>query len=242
MDDMVENLENKKIIAVIPARGGSKRIPYKNIINFHGKPLIAWTIEAALKSNLFDEVIVSTDDKKIAEIAEKYGAKVPFLREEYADDYSPVSLVTTNVLEKLLSKEFDMVVQLMPNCPLRNSNDIKEAVQNFIEQKNDFQISCFSFGWMNPWWAYQLDEEYNPKPIFEDDMRNRRSQDQPPLYCPTGAIWVAKAKKLLESKNFYGENYRFFPMSWQSALDIDNYDDLEMAQAVFLLQNQSYKI
>ncbi len=234
-------VENKKIIAIIPARGGSKRILHKNIIDFQGKPLIAWTIEAALKSNLFEEVIVSTDDKKIAEVAKKYGAKIPFLREEYADDYSPVSLVTANALEILLPKKFDVVVQLMPNCPLRTEKDIESAVENFIKEQSNFQISCFSFGWMNPWWAYQLNEKYVPQPIFEDEMRNRRSQDQPPLYCPTGAIWIANADKLVESKNFYGEDYRFFPMSWQSALDIDNYDDLEMAQAVFLLQNQKTK-
>ena len=234
---MVKN----KIIAVIPARGGSKRIPHKNIIDFYGKPLIAWTIEAALQSKCFDEVVVSTDDEKIAKVAKIYGASVPFLREEYADDYAPVSLVTAKALEKLAPQKYDIVVQLMANCPLRNAKDIKNALHNFITQNLDFQISCFSFGWMNPWWAYQLDKENTPTPIFEDDMRNRRSQDQPTLYCPTGAIWVAKAEKLLESQNFYGEGFKFFPMSWQSALDIDNYDDLEMGSVLFEMKKKNAK-
>lgn len=226
-------VNTKKILAVIPARGGSKRIPHKNIIDFQGKPLIAWAIEEINKTSLFDDVIVSTDDEKIAEISKKFGANVPFLREKYADDHSPVSLVTAHVLEKLLPKKYDMVVQMMPNCPLRNAEDIEKALENFIENNLDFQISCFPFGWMNPWWAYRLEKDNTPIPVFEDEMRNRRSQDQPELYCPTGAIWIAKANKLLESKNFYGKDFKFFPMNWQSALDIDTYEDLEMANVLF---------
>lgn len=229
-------VNKKKILAVIPARGGSKRIPNKNIIDFHGKPLIAWAIEEIQKTNLFEKIIVSTDDKQIADVAKKYGASIPFLREKYADDYSPVSLVTACVLEQLLPSKYDIVVQLMPNCPLRTVEDIKSALDNFINNNYDFQISCFPFDWMNPWWAYQLDEKKNPTPVFEDEIRNRRSQDQPKLYCPTGAIWIAKADKLLEQTNFYGKGVKFFPMSWQNALDIDNYEDLEMASVLFKMK------
>jgi N-acylneuraminate cytidylyltransferase len=170
-------------------------------------------------------------------VAIQYGAEVPFLREEYADDYSPISIVTVYTLRRLLPETFDVVVQLMPNCPLRGAEEIKEALKNFEAGGDDFQISCFKFGWMNPWWAYQL-ESNTPTPIFEDAIRNQRSQDQPDLYCPTGAIWVAKANALLKSETFYGTNFNFFPMSWQSALDIDNYEDLEMAKAVFKLKDQ----
>lgn len=96
----MDNLVNKKIIAVIPARGGSKRIPKKNIVNLNGKPMIAWTIEAALKSKYIDEVLVSTDDEEIAEIGKDYGAKVPFLRNANADDHSPISLATVRALKQ----------------------------------------------------------------------------------------------------------------------------------------------
>ncbi|PRX43505.1 acylneuraminate cytidylyltransferase family protein [Salegentibacter salegens] len=229
----MDNLVNKKIIAVIPARGGSKRIPKKNIVNLNGKPMIAWTIEAALKSKYIDEVLVSTDDEEIAEIGKDYGAKVPFLRNANADDHSPISLATVRALkqweESGLEKQ-EVVVQLMANCPLRDSNDIDEAIENFFQKNLDFQISCFKYGWMNPWWAHKLDNSGKATPVFEEKERMKRSQDQPDLYCPTGAIWIAKKDELFKTETFYGVNYSFFPVHWIKAIDIDEYEDLEMAK------------
>lgn len=224
-----------KNIAIIPARGGSKRIPHKNIIDFFGKPLIAWTIEAAQESGIFERVIVSTDDEQIAKVAQQYGAEVPFMRQAFADDYSPVSLVTTDALEQLLPDRYDTVVQLMANCPLRTSDAIRASYAYFIKHKLDFQLSCFPFGWMNPWWAYKLDEHNTPEPLFSDNLRNMRSQDQERLYCPTGAIWMAKAEKLCQQKTFYGDGYKFFPLSWEESVDIDDYEDLKMAKAAYLI-------
>lgn len=229
-----------KSVAILCARGGSKRIHKKNIINFYGKPLLAWSIEAALKANVFDKVIVSTDDHEIAEIAIKYGAEVPFMRENHSDDFSPISLVVCdalNILKNNFGLEYQFVAQIMPNCPIRNSHDINASYKNFIANDNDFQISCFEYGWMNPWWAFKIDENNTPKPLFENGIKSR-SQDLERLYCPTGAIWLAKTSKLLEHKNFYGPSYRLFPISWQSAVDIDNYEDLEMAKAVYLLKKE----
>ena len=222
----------KKWIAVIPARGGSKRIPKKNIINVFGKPMIEYTIKAAIESQIFNKVVVSTDDEETAEMSEKFGASVPFLRENNADDFAPVSLVTVDTLKILNSKfneNYDNVVQLMANCPLRNSNDIINAIENFKMTKSNFQISCFKYGWMNPWWAYKIDHKNNPKAIFPITYRFNRSQDLPQLYCPTGAIWIANVKKLLQEKTFYGKGYKLCPMNWKNALDVDDYDDLEMA-------------
>ena len=124
-------------IAIIPARGGSKRIPRKNVTPFLGKPMISWTIEAALKSGVFENVLVSTDDNEIAEISIESGAQVPFLRENYCDDISPISLATTSALEQaeaFYQTKFDKVVQLMPNCPLRTSEDIKNSLSVFTEK------------------------------------------------------------------------------------------------------------
>lgn len=234
----MDNLVNKKIIAVIPARGGSKRIPKKNIVNLNGKPMIAWTIEAALKSKYIGEVLVSTDDEEIAEIAKDYGAKVPFLRNANADDHSPISLATVRALkqweESGLEKQ-EVVVQLMANCPLRDSNDIDEAIENFFQKKLDYQISCFKYGWMNPWWAHKLDASGIATPVFEKKERMKRSQDQPDLYCPTGATWIAKKDELFKTETFYGKNYSFFPVHWIKAIDIDEYEDLEMAE--YFLKN-----
>src|SRR3989304_3520795 len=135
----------KENIAIIPARGGSKRIPKKNILDFFGKPLIAWTIEAARESRVFNRILVSTEDKEIAAVAEKFGVEVPFLRQDSFDDYSPVSEATISTLcqvKSVLNEEYENVVQLMPNCPLRQSSHIIDAFNNFLKSGGKFQISC----------------------------------------------------------------------------------------------------
>src|SRR5690606_18333354 len=121
--------------------------PHKNIIDFDGKPLIAWTIEAAFKSGLFDKVVVSTDDEIIAKISRDYGAEVPFLRDQHADDHSPVSEATLSTIRQLEDKGwfFDEVIQLFAVCPLRNALDIVEAYSNFKDNDLKLQISCYKF-------------------------------------------------------------------------------------------------
>ena len=223
-------VKDKKILAIIPARGGSKRIPKKNIIDFQGKPMIAWTIEAAIKSSCFDKIIVSTDDDEIAEVAREYGADVPFLREKNADDYSTVSDVIISEKNRLV-EEYDIIVMLMANCPVRDEFDIIKAVNSFIKNKRSFQISCFKFGWMNPWWAHKIDSSGKASAVFKETTLSR-SQDLDDLYCPTGAIWIAENKKLEKSKTFYGPDFAFEPMDWKKAVDIDDYEDLELAEMI----------
>lgn len=221
-------------IAIIPARGGSKRIPQKNIIDFCGKPMIAWTILAAKESGLFDRVLVSTDDPIIAEVAKEWGAEVPFLRTNSADDHTPVSEATMLALKQSMahwSESYSSVTQLMANCPLRTADDIERAVTRFEMLNRSFQISCFKYGWMNPWWAVKLDSEGHPDRLFPE-AATQRSQDLPELFCPTGAIWIAQANSLLTAKTFYGPAHIFEPISWESAIDIDDYDDLRFAQVV----------
>ena len=123
----------------------------------------------------------------------------------------------------------------MANCPLRTEQEIVTAYNHFREHKYDFQISCFKFGWMNPWWAAELNGNFVPKKLFEE-AAGKRSQDLPELYCPTGAVWFARCDKLKESGTFYGAGYRMFPMDWKAAVDIDNYDDLEMAKLLYTMR------
>ncbi|MDB2625667.1 acylneuraminate cytidylyltransferase family protein [Flavobacteriaceae bacterium] len=230
-------VKSNRIVAIIPARGGSKRIPKKNIIDFQGKPMIAWTIEAALESKVFSEVIVSTDDIEIANIAKKHGASVPFLRTKNNDDHSTVSDVIVHVIEEL-EEDYDSVVMLMANCPLRNSDDVKKAIDFFSENKNsDFQLSSFKFGWMNPWWAHTIEKEHIGKPLLPKNDATIRSQDLKDLHCITGAIWIANVKEIMKSKTFYGKNYTLKPIDWKNAIDIDDYEDLEMANIIFQLQD-----
>ena len=128
-----------------------------------GKPLIAYSIAVAKKTKSINRIIVSTDSEEYAFLAKEYKAEVPFLRgKEDSDDITPVHIATINALIKFefyLSKSFDVVVQLMPNCPLRSGADIINAYNHFCANKSKFQISVFKFGWMNPWWALEIDEK-----------------------------------------------------------------------------------
>lgn len=197
-----------------------------------GKPLIAWTIEAAKKTGLFDAIIVSTDDEQIAEVSRTWGAEVPFLREEKADDFSPVSEATIHTLLQLEKAGYNYthVVQLFAVCPLRDESDIEASYLHFKNSKSDFLLSCFKYAWMNPWWAVTLDSEKHPDWIFKDTQK--RSQDLPDLFSPTGAIWIANVNKLIESGTFYGPGHIFWEMDWKKAVDIDNFEDLELAKAL----------
>jgi len=236
----------KRSIAVIPARGGSKRIPRKNILDFHGKPLIAWSIEAAKESGLFESILVSTDDPEIQTIARRFGAEVPFLRRAFSDDQSPTSLATIDSLkqyEEARGVRFDTVVQLMASCPLRGSADIVQSCASFATRDRKFQISSFRYGWMNPWWAHQVNDSGTPTSIFDSspfsDATKKRSQDLPKLYCPTGAIWIATVADLMESGTFYGPGHAFEEIPWSSAVDIDDREDWEMAETIYATRKRT---
>jgi len=230
-----------RLIAVIPARAGSQRLPRKNIMNFSGKAMICWTIEAALNSNCFHRVVVSTEDHEIAKISKESGAEVPFLRTANFDNFSPISEATALAVsqsEKFWQESYDVVVQLMANCPLRDDQDIKASIDNFKANKFLSQISCFQFGFMNPWWAAKLDPSNNPEYLFSE-ARLQRSQDLPSLYCPSGAIWISLVDDLKKHNTFYTPKHKFFPLNWMSALDIDDEEDLNMAKVCYQIKNMA---
>lgn len=227
-----------KHIAIILARGGSKRLVRKNILDFHGKPMLSWTVHAALQSGQFDRVLVSTDDPEIAEIGRSAGADVPFLRDSASDDMSSSSDATISALkqaEAYWCERYDVVSQLMANCPLRDKEDISGAIKNFLDQKAESQISCFRYGWINPWWAAKLDARGAPDYLFPE-ARLARSQDLPQLYCPSGAIWIARTSTLMSEKTFYTSKHILYPLNWISAMDIDDESDLEMARVCFMMK------
>ena len=228
-------------IAIIPARGGSKRVPGKNVRPLAGKPLIAYTIEAALGSKLFDRIVVSTDAEDIAAVARTYGAEAPFLRSaEISDDVTPVSAATADALERLDpdGSQYQFVAQLMANCPLRTAEDLVSSYKQFSETNADTQISVVRYGWQNPWWAMRCDAtNFSLEPLFPREM-TARSQDLPELFCPTGAIWWGKTKVIREKRTFHIPERKGCEISWQHGVDIDTPEDLAFAEALLSLTSK----
>jgi CMP-N-acetylneuraminic acid synthetase len=171
-------------IAVIPARGGSKRVPGKNVRMLSGRPAIAYTIDAAVGSGVFGRVIVSTDNSDIADIAIACGAEVPFTRSaSISDDYTPVSAVTIDAIQRAdPSGHFGIVAQLMANCPLRTADDVVDGFSQFISVGAEIQLSVSRYGWLNPWWAMTIDESHRLNLVHDDNV-NRRSQDLPQVFA-----------------------------------------------------------
>lgn len=221
-------------LAVIPARGGSTRIPRKNVREFLGRPLIAYTIEAAVQSGVFARVIVSTDDEQVAEISRTHGAEVPFMRSaSLADNHTASSPVTADALERLdpSGAVFAYVAQLLPTSPLRNASDVQASYQQFLTTATSAQISITRFGWLYPWWAFERDPQMRLVPIFPEAMQ-KRSQDLPALFGPVGAIWWAKAESLRQTRDFYIPGHTGWEIPWERAVDIDTEDDWRLAEVL----------
>lgn len=225
---------NPNTIAIIPARGGSKRVPRKNIRSMNGRPLIAYTIEAALESGIFDRVLISTDCEEIADVASKSGAEVPFLRDPgLADDISPVSVATLDMLKRVDpdARSVAHVCQLMANCPLRDAEDIRSSWRQYETTSPDSQISVTRYGWQNPWWAFRQEEDFTLDPLFPEAM-TARSQDLPELYCPTGAVWWGRAEVLRQEGTFHVEGRTGWEIDWRHGMDIDTEEDWQLTAAL----------
>jgi len=200
----------------------------------------AYTIEAAFESGVFSRVIVSTDSDEIATVAQRSEAEVPFLRDaSLADDYTPVSLATLDALEKLDPDGtiFQSVAQLMANCPLRTGEDVRDSYRQFMETGADSQISVTRYGWLNPWWAMTRDHEMRLTFLLDVDP-SVRSQDLPELFCPTGAIWWAKADVLRRERTFHIASRTGWEIPWQRAVDIDTEDDWQLAELLIQARQQ----
>ena len=224
-------------LAVIPARGASKRLPGKNIRCLLGRPALAYTVEAALASGLFAHVVVSTEDEAIARIAREAGALVPFLRDAgLADDHTPVSQVTLDALRRLDpgGGRFGHVAQLMPNCPLRTAADVCSSYEQFVRTSAESQLSVTRFGWQNPWWALRRGTGARLEPLFEQAVTTR-SQDLPELFCPTGAVWWARADVLRREGTFHTARRTGWEIPWDRALDIDTEPDWRLAELLLQL-------
>lgn len=230
-------IKEKKVLAVIPARGGSKGIPNKNIININNKPLINFSIETALKSKFIDDLVVSTDSIKIAKIAEKAGAKVPFLRpKKLATDKAislPVILHALEFMEISNSINYDIIIMLQPTTPLRETNDIDQCLSILMDKNVDSVISVVNVGGYHPLRMKRIVGENLVNYIDQgfEDMRPR--QELPDVYIRNGAIYVATRKTILEDKSFSGNNTFPYVMSSEKSINLDTDDDLSLLRSRF---------
>lgn len=229
-----------KILGVITARGGSKGVPGKNIKPLLGKPLIAYTIEAAKNSGVFDRLILSTDDPKIAEVARQYGCEVPFLRPaELAQDKTPHLPVMQHAIQWLKDNQQyqpDYITILQPTSPLRQPFHIQEAVALALQTDADSVVGVTEVpGHHNPMWTLKMDDRGAVKLfVTGEPMRKRitRRQDLPKVFTTNGAIYLFKTDLLFDATepNMYGDKVFAYPMADQYNASIDTLEDWDLTE------------
>jgi CMP-N,N'-diacetyllegionaminic acid synthase len=221
-------------VAIIPARSGSKGLKDKNIKILNGKPLIAYTIEAAKESGIFDEIMVSTDSKIYAEIAKQYGAAVPFMRSaELADDTTSSWDVVRNVLKNYteLGKEFDTVTLLQPTSPLRTAKDIING-HCILNKKNANSVIAVCEMDHSPLWSGTLPEDKSMVDFINPEILNKPRQSLTKYYRINGAVYIIKTKYFLETESIYAENSFALIMDKDKSIDIDNDIDFILAEVL----------
>ena len=218
-------------IAIITARGGSKRIPKKNIKNFCGEPIIAYSIKAAINSGIFDEVMVSTDDEEIARIAKGYGAKVPFYRsQKNSDDFATTSDVLNEVLdkyEKSLSKKFDYFACIYPTAPFVTAERLEDAYNRLYDSGADSIVSVTKYSFppqrsviiRNGFIKYQYPE-----------YEKTRSQDLEPIFHDCGQFYICRTDAFLKNKSIISGNTLAYEIPEEEVQDIDNVSDWILAE------------
>ena len=223
------------MIAIIPARGGSKGLPGKNIRNLYGKPLIAYTIEAALKSTYIEEVILSTDSQEIANVGLQYGVKVPFLRPAKLASDNALAIdnyiFTIEKLESMSNKEIRSIMVLQPTSPLRNTQDIDLAIDLFNSKNADSVISYTEEAHPISWHKY-ISQDGHLIDILNSSIKNRQAYRV--SYYPNGAIYIFKKELLLQGK-YYNDNSLAYIMPRNRSVDIDTLEDFKYAE--YLLGN-----
>ncbi|MBP1908189.1 cytidylyltransferase domain-containing protein [Methanolobus bombayensis] len=221
-----------KIIGIIPARGGSKGVPGKNAKELAGKPLIAYTIEAALASKYLDQVFVSTDDIEISNISEKYKANVIKRPSELAKDNSPTIDAIFHAIDTIQNQniEVGMVVLLQPTSPLRTTFDIDKAIELFSEKKCESLVSVCEAE-HPPFWYSQIEAGYL-KPLMNEKYLKMRRQDLPRTYLPNGAIYISIPSTLKKFNGFYCSKTIPYIMPLQRSIDIDNEIDFMTVETI----------
>lgn len=227
-------LNDKSILAIIPARGGSKGILRKNIRDFAGKPLIAWTIEEAKKSRYIDRTIISSDDDEIIDVAKKYGGDAPFKRPaELARDDSPGIDAIIHAMEQF--PQYDLIMMLQATSPLRRVEDIDGCIEHFMKYGVGACVSI-SIAEQNPYWMYFLDKTNKMIPILKTEDNLYQRQKLPVVYSLNGAAYIADRDYILKNRSFVAKDTIGYEMPKERSIDIDNEMDFEIAEIIFKLK------
>jgi pseudaminic acid cytidylyltransferase len=226
-------------IAIIPARGGSKRIPRKNIKEFHGKPMIAYSIEAALESGCFEKVIVSTDDVEIAEVARQWGAETPFIRpDNIADDYATTMDVIQHAIDWCEEKscQFDKVCCIYATAPFVQAEDLRRGLSLIKEPNVQYAFSATSFAFPIQR-AFYLDEREHVK-MFQPEHLNTRSQDLMEAYHDAGQFYWGNVAAFKSALAFFAPHSKPILLPRKRVQDIDTLEDWDIAEAMYKALNK----
>ena len=231
----------KKVLALIPARGGSKGIPNKNIKLFNGRPLIEWSIKLALKSKLIDKVVVSSDSLKIINISKKLGAEV-ILRPKYISGDKATTESAIIHCIKYFKNDYEAIILLPPTSPLRKKNDIDSAIKFFYLNKLD---SCFSGSKLKDFLIWNYDKIYKKYKSINYDFKNRGSRQNRKLgYVENGSIYIFKPSLIIKKNNRIGGKFDIFNMDFWQSFEIDDKDDwklLETMHKIYILNKNEKK-
>lgn len=223
-------LGSKKVLAVVAARGGSKGLPRKNVLDCAGKPLIAWTLEAARGSRFVDRAIVSSDDDEILAVARRCGGDVPFTRPAaLAADDAPMDAVVAHALDAVGS--YDICVLLQATSPLRTADDIDGALQKMAETSATSVVSVTS-PTKSPYWMYTLDERETLNPLFPAFADAKRRQDLPAVFVLNGAVYAVDVAWFRQHRVFVDADTIAYRMPGERSVDVDTEMDLVLADAL----------
>ena len=230
------SIANNKILAIIPARSGSKGLPGKNCKPLLGKPLVTWSIEAARLSPSIDSILLSTDDQKIAEVGEAEGARVPFMRPlDLSSDTASSIDVVMHALDFLeaAGEKYDIVVLLEPTSPQRDSNDIEQALKLLIKTGARAAVGVTQAEGSHPNFIYRMQDDLKLNPFIKKaESQHIRRQDIEPLYFLEGSIYISFVDSLREHQSFYHQNTIGYEVPKWKSLEIDDLDDFIMVEAL----------
>ncbi len=222
-------INGKTVLAIIPARGGSKGILGKNIKMLAGKPLIAWTIEEAKKSKYIDRLILSSEDKEIISVAKEWGCEAPFVRpKELAKDDTPGIEPVIHAIN-ILPEKYEYVCLLQPTSPLRKVEDIDGCIEKCISMNAPSCVSVTEVD-KHPYWMYEIDKNERLKPLFQNNIDRR--QNLPKIYVLNGAVYFNEAMEILKSREFIRGNTIAYKMNKINSIDIDDMYDFLYAEYI----------